>query len=358
MLSSTLRRGRSHLKRNLRGERAEGPLGTFYTILTRFESGPTSGAVASLCLSRRGLVTDNALEPIRYVKHSDVLRVLGGNNTSERITKQSHDEKLNFAAFAKSKSYLLHVPKSFLDAGFRQCYILNASSSFAVEEMIHEKKKFYHATFKDPRTNEEFPSGLGRPINAEKRLSTTLATPLHLAEVSILGGKVYYRELKLAEHAAAGRAIDCYIFREEGADTKNAQLCFEPPYKTMKEGLSQNIDYNELLDMRNHLSLDENNNAHFSANGRKISTLSTFAKSKPFFLHVPKKFLDDGLRQCYGIHQLGLGDSYAVEEMEHEGKMFYHATFKDPFTLEEFSSGLGRPIDVEKRHDSSLATPL
>jgi hypothetical protein len=90
-----------------------------------------------------------------------------------------------------------------------------------------------------------------------KSHQNTLKIPLYLANVKIVDGEVYYSEARLAEHAAAARAIDCYIFREDDVNNNVDRLCLEEPYGTLKDGVIPVTDYEALLNERNKLCTNE-----------------------------------------------------------------------------------------------------
>jgi len=298
---------------------------------------------SKLCLEDPYLNDKKKTQPTDYEALKDIVEK---RRRSE--SDPTHEETFTFSSYAKSFAYLLHVPKNFLHNGLQNGYGQDCRDSFDVQKTTHEDKKMFTATFSHPITNERFSSGLVGEINVEKRVNTSPATPLHLAQVKILDGKVYYRNAKLAKHAAAARAIDCYIFREETADTNKIQLCIEDPYKTVEEGTSQKIDYSALLAQRNPKK-------SVYILHKKEPTFSSYAKSTPHLIHAPKNFLYIVFEKCHGQD---CKDSFHVQEMTHENKEIFTATFTDPITKEMFSSGLGGEINVEKRRSSSLATPL
>ena len=272
--------------------------------------------------------------------------------------KTEWEPKSSFSNFVHAQPYRLHAPKSLLLNAGAGCYGRGYAdlSIFTVERRDLGDEIFYHATFTDPINKESFSSGLGRKINVEQRRGSSLGTPLHQVEVKICDGKVYYREPKLAEHAAAARAIDCYLLREESMDANECRLCLEDPYKTIEEGLAQEIDYGALLEKRNLIVASEKT-VWEPLSSKKQASFSDFAHAQPYSLHVPKSFLLSAGVACYGRDYSDLS-SFKVEKRDLGDEVFYHATFIDPKTKEGFSSGLGGKINAEKRRSSSLKTPL
>ncbi|KAL7487079.1 hypothetical protein ACHAW6_012673 [Cyclotella cf. meneghiniana] len=154
----------------------------------------------------------------------------------------------------RSTSYLLHVPYRFLKNFFRN-YFSRVPTYSVYEKVFRETSddKWYTSSVTDSLTGEEFHSGLiGKEINTEKKIGNILGTPLHLAEVKVSDGKVYYKDKNLASHAAAARAIDCYIFRYKIGDNAVDQLCLEDPYTSAIEGNAKTVDYDALLNKRSH----------------------------------------------------------------------------------------------------------
>ncbi|KAL9184098.1 hypothetical protein ACHAXT_002184 [Thalassiosira profunda] len=212
-------------------------------------------------------------------------------------------------------------------------------------ELQRDVEGWFTATFTDPNTKETFSSGLvGKQTTAEMRSSARLHQPLHQAETTVFDGKVYYKNKQLAENAAAARAIDCYIFREEGGDKSDLQLCMEDPYRSFEEGKSQAIDYDALLGEKRLLV--------------PTFPFTSFANAKPHLFHVPKLFLQNAFVKAHGSRLTR--QAYDVQELQrNDEESWFTATFTDPTTKETFSSGLvGKEADAEKRKDASLYPPL
>jgi hypothetical protein len=156
--------------------------------------------------------------------------------------------------------YTLHVPLNFLINLFQKSN-LASGKGFVMNEKLYENdglETWHTSTFIDPLTGEEFHSGLvGQEVNVEKKASNTLREPLHQADAKIANGRVYYRTAKIADHAAAARAIDCYNYRRATNTTSGdndalskIRICLEDPYMSSAERDAQHVDYNELSRQR------------------------------------------------------------------------------------------------------------
>ena len=167
----------------------------------------------------------------------------------------------------------MHVPKKFLGnrlEGHSNCWTYSSTS------ISEGQDQWYTSTVANPITAEEFNSGLvGKEVDVPKAKGNMMLIPLHKAEVKVVDGKVYYRDNKSADHAAAARAIDCYIFRRAkrglSDDLSKIQLCMEDPYATANERDAQKIDYEALLARRSgdtapHLVLAENRETNIPQN--------------------------------------------------------------------------------------------
>ena len=263
-------------------------------------------------------------------------------------------------SIAKESSYLLHVPMNFLDT----CYTKRtqerlSKDSYHCDHVMVGSKKWVTASFTDPATSEVFSSGLGRMIQVAKKQGATMSTPLGAAEVCIIDGRVYYADERAAMHAAAARAIDCYLHRE-GSDeeTKKHQLCLEDPYFDSTERDSQHKNYDELLRRRKDTIDVESDPIDDMKSRRTKSPVSftTMAKDFSFQLHVPMNFLDN----CYRKRiQASLSkDSFDCDHVMVDGKKWVTASFADPATSEVFSSGLGRILNVAKKSGATLFVSL
>ncbi|KAL3822461.1 hypothetical protein ACHAXA_006889 [Cyclostephanos tholiformis] len=271
---------------------------------------------------------------------------ISSRNPSSNHAKKNENEP-NFSSLANSSPYLLHVPKMMLINAFQMCRIY-CSNSFDVQSRTRDGKTWWTATFTDPITNETFSSGLTQAVQAKAKVGATLHPPLHLASAMIIDGKVYYDGSKFAEHAAAARAIDCYLFREGGAISSTKwRLCLENPYRTAEEGENQTIDYDTYLSQRNSVKYDN------IIPGTEKNSCSLIQKMK-HMLHMPKDLLDELFKVNYGVRKA----SYNVKEITHEKQTWYTATVTDPLTREQFPSGLGNLVRVEKKDDTSLRVPL
>jgi hypothetical protein len=194
----------------------------------------------------------------------------------------------------------------------------SSSSSPVIDD--NNNRTWYTATFTHPITNEIFTSGLSREVFVEKRNGASLNPPLHMVDVTVIDDKVYYcNDSKLAEHAAAARAIDCYLYREEKEEegsSKKWRLCYEEPYRTSEEGKDVTIDYNTLLVERNTtisnnkvdictkvMDSSNNNLSQMKFRSSKVEELllmssinksfSYSVQNIPYQLHLPMEFLND-----------------------------------------------------------------
>jgi len=181
----------------------------------------------------------------------DRLQKMDRNNTRENA-------KHSTSSFISTVSPdLLKEPQNFLTSALmrhnRTSTFPRTESLYDIEEKRHGDNALYHATFTDPTTNEQFTSGLIRRPYVEKRTGGQLMMQLYLADVEVLDGKVYYESSELAENAAAARAIDNYIYREQKqnpgsiGNIKDIKLCLEEPYESAADRKSQQIDYEALL---------------------------------------------------------------------------------------------------------------
>eukprot|EP00956_Cyclotella_meneghiniana_P035878 scaffold118925_cov37-Cyclotella_meneghiniana.AAC.1 len=118
----------------------------------------------------------------------------------------------------QSCSYQLHVPMSLMvevinryNRSLNQQEILPECNT---TKIFDGQDHWCTSTLVNPITGEEFCSGLvGKEVNVPKKKGCTMTVPLHEAKVKVVDGKVYYSDRKLANHAAAARALDCYFFR-------------------------------------------------------------------------------------------------------------------------------------------------
>lgn len=285
-----------------------------------------------------------------------------------KIRSSKVEEGLPMSSIDRSFSYSVrhmphdfHVPMEFLSIAYLQKYYRKYGSSTTYYNVIVREcddERWYTAIFTDPCTNEQFASGLGNIVNVKSRPNRMLKTPLYQADVKVLDGVVYYNDEKLAKHAAAARAIDCYLLREQCVD--GIRLCLEDPYSTAEDGVSQSVDYDALLLQKDKLLANDDNDTITDTvpmesfiEGRSISRK---ARLQPFFLHVPKDFLNSSFSQKYGIF---CGDCYEVKLRTNVGdRKWFTATFTDPITKERFSSALGNIVNVKSRPGTTLKTPL
>ena len=246
---------------------------------------------------------------------------------------------------------------NFLDNCYRQRKQASISKdSFHCDHATVGRKKWVTASFTDPATSEVFSSGLGCMIQVAKKQGATMSTPLGAAEVCIIDGKVYYATERAAMHAAAARAIDCYLHRE-GSDeeTKKYQLCLEDPYFDSTERDSQHKKYDELLRRRKD-TLNAESDLAVELDPKTSVSFKSMATDYSFQLHAPMVFLEN----CYRQRKQGRisKDSFHCDYVTVDGKKWVTASFTDPATSEAFSSGLGRILNVAKKSGATLSTSL
>ena len=252
---------------------------------------------------------------------------------------------------------------------------------YNVKVREYDDELWYTATFTDPCTNEQFASGLGNIVNVKSRTGSTLKTPLYKADVKVLDGVVYYNDKKLAKHAAAARAIDCYLLREQCVD--GIRLCLEDPYITAEDGVSQSVDYDALLLQKNELLANDDDNYTITdtmsrdnfieggdirsskvQGGLPMSSsinksFSYSVQNIPHQLHVPMRFISEAYVRVPHVKYVGDATAcYNVEEREYDNELWYTATFTDPYTNEQFASGLGNIVNIKSRPGRTLKTPL
>ena len=267
-----------------------------------------------------------------------------------RYCVEDPEIKFTFKSSSEQFAWQVHAPINFLENCFRSVFGSTTQDCFHIAEVAGGR--WYTATFQDPITSEVFHSGLVGPIDAEKRVDNALKPRLDEVEVRVKNGMVYYPGDRLARHAAAARAIDCYMFREgSDASTKKFQLCLEEPY-SYSDTHAQRDDYEKLLLQRKRGRLMQPKKiAKVEGNSFK-----SIAESYAWQLHVPVNLLENCYRQIYG--QMYPSQSFQCNKVTVNGREWFTATFKDPRTSEVFSSGLGRPITVEEKRGATLSTSL
>ena len=261
----------------------------------------------------------------------------------------------------EGRLYKLHIPMQLLTNN-RNFNGHGRKNPFRTEAITFEDV-WHTATFTDPNTSEVFRAGIGRRLDVEKKQGAFLSPSLDEAENRVVDGKVYYRDSKLAKHAAAARAIDCYLYRDCGEFSPN-QLCLEDPYE---EGAAQEIDYDALATTRANISvLDKSHIATVepqsqasrteSASKKMSMSFKSVAESSTFHFHVPVNFLEKCFRQVRG--KMYPNESFQCDSIKANDRIWFTATFTDPDTSEVFYSGLVRTIDVEAKKGATLSTPL
>ena len=222
----------------------------------------------------------------------------GDDESYEDVASEGDEEKRKepmFTSFARTNPHLLHGPRNFLQLAYAECGEKHQvelrretwDSAFTIKSKNERGEMWYTATLTDPITHEQFLSGLVQKVNVDHRpgkiatvthVAIRSGPPLHQAESNIMDGRVWYRNKKLAEHAAAARAIDCYIFREseeeKNVNSKSGvagdvedefRLCHEEPHPRgdKEDVFSQQevVDYDFILRQRFkkfHSMKDEN----------------------------------------------------------------------------------------------------
>lgn len=353
MLASTLRRGLFHLGYDVSGRR--GRVGRFVIPQAKRKLADSVLATTTLIESHDGCIDDTAASLARRASESSVpIRHLLFDVASDQSGLTPEMTKTMFSAYAEASPHLPHAPKRFLWIIYQRHNIPHEKieGSFLVHAKEHNGRTWFTATFTDPITNETFSSGLAREV-AKTHSRDALKLPAHLADTTILDGKVYYSDLKLAEHAAAARAIDCYMFREQNSITTDLQLCLESPYNTMEEGISQKIDYENIMANKDGISLCAPSTEDAMKHENQPNFLS-LADSSSCLFHVPKVMLINAFQMC----RIGCTGCFDVQAMTHDGKTWWTASFTDPRTNETFSSGLTQAVQAKRKIGATLNPPL
>ena len=276
------------------------------------------------------------------------------------IRRVAHEETpVHVSNILKDQPHSLHIPMYLLK-------LVRAikDSDLRAERVDLDSISWHTATYTDPITSEVFHAGIGRQINAERKQGAFLSPSLDEVECRIVNGRVYYAQNRYAKHAAAARAIDCYLYRETG-DISTNQLCLEGPYNY---GHMQEIDYDALAATKANVSVVESfhpmsnepvpssNNSRAPQTPKGAKTFKSILETSLFQLHVPINLLEKSYKQVYGsMYPSESFECYSVTAMD---KTWYTASFTNPETLEVFSSGLTRSIDVEERRGATLSPPL
>jgi hypothetical protein len=193
----------------------------------------------------------------------------------------------------------LHVPTFFLSTYFRERYgDKYKKKSFGIESIEIGRTSWYTCSFTDSNTGEVFPAGIVGPIDAEKgdieeRYYKDLPR-LDEADVRIVDGKVYYARKQNAKHAAAARAIDCYLYRDGNSigETPKHQLCLEEPYN---QGETKEIDYHALVASRKNASFVDALDSADDSNLFLEDMMPHLEESDKDFSIVSLSFSDDQL---------------------------------------------------------------
>ncbi|KAL3799537.1 hypothetical protein HJC23_008664 [Cyclotella cryptica] len=314
-----------------------------------------------ICLEEPYMSKDEKLtQTIDYSKLQNIV-------TTRRLDPDAEllSDTLSGMLQSSSHSGLLHVPLKFIKLLFDNSKRGALRSSVHLKCFRDNNDVWYTSCITDPLTGEDFFSGVVGEESNTKMNKHSLRSPLHLAEVKVSEGKVYYKDKNLSLHAAAARAIDCYIFRDTGRPlavhaepAPKVQLCLEDPYRVSDERDTQLVDYKELLSKRN---------APGECIPESISpadvpepfdeSLAYMLQTKSYLLHVPSRFLVDFFQKFYSKVP-----KYSVYEKvfcECSNDKWYTSTVTDPLTGEEFHSGsIGREINITKKKGNLLGTPL
>jgi len=160
-------------------------------------------------------------------------KVENSHISSPQETQSAEDSHIG-RVLSSLRSHYRHVPKSMLETGLAR-YSKSSHAHLATYDIqltFFEGRKWFTATVQTPISNEIHVSGIGRVVSTKKNPSASLKVPLHKAETKIIDGKVYYSSPRLAEHAAAATAIDCYMFRYNPTGIHD-RLCVEQPYMNL-----------------------------------------------------------------------------------------------------------------------------
>ena len=266
---------------------------------------------------------------------------------------------------------LIHVPLDLIERYYRKMGSKSNRSYDIIHHTASDSKTWSTATLRDPITGEEFYSGLSNPSlsSIDQTASLSLSSPLHMAEVKVLDGRVYYRDDGYARHAAAARAIDCYIFRGNRQRMLHLstepiiQLCMEDPYMSVGEKDIQHVNYNELLRERNSRSLPYPVKQQLS---NLIDTdpavlfdqaVTSHLQDNMYQLHVPTKFVDGIYRKIFNFSKSSVETE--IQQKTDEGVAWYTSKLIDPLTGEEFHSGLiCQEVSATKVRGCTMRTPL
>jgi hypothetical protein len=300
---------------------------------------------------------DKIKHPVDYKELEEVVKYRRDNPHIELMSE-------DLFRMLHLSSSMLHAPLVFCQAMFNRMNMGYASLSVYEKCFGRLRDIWYTSTVRDPVTGETFHSGLvGSEVGAEKS-KFHADTPLHTAQVKIYDGKVYYKETKLANHAAAARLLDCYIFRDADRPrpphvevNQRVQLCLEEPYKLPGDRDTQQIDYEGLLKKRN--APGEYNPEpinEFVDPATFDESLLDMLQANKHFLHVPLHFLH-GL--CTKLNLTLVCSSLHDKVFSDRDRKWFTASVKNPLSEEEFFSGLvGREVPVESAQSNELSTPL
>mmetsp|Transcript_25011 Transcript_25011/g.52238 ORF Transcript_25011/g.52238 Transcript_25011/m.52238 type:complete len:1454 (+) Transcript_25011:54-4415(+) len=119
---------------------------------------------------------------------------------------------------------------------------------------------------------------------------------------------------------------------------------------------------NTNIDTKLFFATDGSNGALFNDSGidKTEFPLIYASKSNGHLLHVPIKFLDDILRNEAKSSDKSIFDenSFEIIETTLDGKRWFSATFIHPFSNENFESGKGRELGIEKKDGATMKVAI
>lgn len=138
----------------------------------------------------------------------------------------------------RNRTYTIAVegmedPTVKLHERYNQFQIQSLKKNFVCWSGGPSNNLLWNAVFVCPKTGECFPTGT---IHNDNKLS--------------LG---WYQTKKMAIKAAAGRADDCFRFRENGTSLRIPQFCLEPPYHVESDSLESSTGSGLFMAIPNHV---------------------------------------------------------------------------------------------------------
>ena len=203
------------------------------------------------------------------------------------------------------------------DKADRRRRLVHAFETFSINDIDDEGRKLFTATYEFPPTGEIFGSGTVQD-------SQVIATINGIGNPKRIDGRIYYRSMKAAEHAAAARAIDVLSLREfqkrnfddavpvNGVDV--FKLCSEEPLTALKP-------FQETLD---------------SSKERFLSPVSWNGQAKSLLMKSMQTFHPD-------LFYFGAGGRlrymFVTSSVTLDNDIWYTSTFNCPLTERIFESG-------------------